>query len=155
MARSTYWRHETSSPFHLLQNEFHRILEEYLQPRSGAPQSPPAEPDRTAWSPAVDVYETPEEMIVVVEVPGVDSASIELAVTGNVLSLRGTKQAGDLPEPMLQVRERKLGAFHRQITLPNEVDFDNAQAEANQGILKIRLPKRTAAKPRTIPITRG
>jgi HSP20 family protein len=155
MARSTYWRQETSSPFHVLQNEFQRILEEFLQPRPGASQQPPAEPDRTAWSPAVDVYETPEEMIVVVEVPGVDSASIELAVTGNVLSLRGTKQAGDLPEPMLQVRERRLGAFHRQITLPNEVDFDNAQAEANQGILKVRLPKRSAAKPRTIPITRG
>src|SRR5450755_3575857 len=143
MARSTYWRQQTSSPFHLLQNEFHRILEEFLQPRPGGAEPPPANPERTAWSPAVDVYETPEEMIVVVEVPGVDSASIELAVTGNVLSLRGTKAASDLPEPMLQVRERKLGAFHRQITLPNEVDFDNAQAEANQGILKVRLPKRS------------
>ena len=91
-------------------------------------------------------------MIVVVEIPGVDPAAVDLAVTGNVLSLRGVKEPGDLPEPCLQVRERRFGAFHRQITLPNEVDFDKAQAEANQGVLKIRLPKRSAAKPRTIPI---
>jgi HSP20 family protein len=155
MSRSTYWRQAASSPLHLLQNEFHRILEEYLQPRPGGAEPPPAHPDRTAWNPAVDVYETPEETIVVVEVPGVDSASIELAVTGNVLSMRGVKQAGDLPEAMLQVRERKLGAFHRELTLPNEVDFDNAQAEAIQGVLRVRLPKRSSAKPRTIPITRG
>ena len=139
-----------------MQNELSRLLEEYLQPRPrclGTCRRRTT--DRTAWSPAVDVYETPDEMIVVAEVPGVDSATIELAVTGNLLTLRGIKEAGDLPEPMLQIRERRLGAFHRQLTLPNEVDFDKAQAEANQGVLKIRLPKRTAAKPRTIPIKRG
>ena len=91
-------------------------------------------------------------MIVVAEIPGVDPASIDLAVTGNVLSLRGVKAAGELPEPLLQVRERRLGAFRRQLTLPHEVDFDKAQADANQGVLTIRLPKRITAKPRTIPI---
>ena len=94
-------------------------------------------------------------MIVVAEVPGVELASIELSLAGNVLSLRGVKDAGDLPEPMLQVRERSLGTFHRQITLPHEVEFDNVQAEVKNGMLKVKLPKRTAAKPRTIPVHHG
>jgi len=152
MARSTQWSREASGPFHLLQNELNRLLEEYLQPRFGGSDLPPTNIDPTDWTPAVDVYETPDEMIVVAEIPGVDPASIDLALTGDVLTLRGVKEAGDLPESLLQVRERRFGAFHRQIVLPNEVDFDNTQAEAKQGLLKIRLPKRTAAKPRTIPI---
>ncbi len=155
MARPTFWRREPSSPLHLLQNEFQRMLAEYLTPRPGGPEMPPAGGDRASWSPPVDVYETPEEMIVVAEIPGVDAASIELALTGNILSLAGVKEVGELPEPMLQLRERSLGPFLRQISLPHEVDFDKVQADANQGVLKVRLPKLTAAKPRTIPINRG
>ena len=83
MGRPTYWRREPRSPLHLLQNEFQRMLAEYLTPRPGDPETPPAGGDRPSWSPPVDVYETPEEMIVVAEIPGVDPASIELALTGN------------------------------------------------------------------------
>jgi HSP20 family protein len=154
MVRPTYWRREPSSPLHLLQNEFQRMLAEYLTPRPGGPETPAAAGDRAAWSPPVDVYETLEEMIVVAEIPGVDPASIELAITGNILSLAGVKEVGELPEPMLQLRDRSLGPFLRQISLPHEVDFDKVQADANQGVLKVRLPKLTAAKPRTIPINR-
>ena len=142
-----------SGPIEILQHELNRLLEDYLLPRRyrGA-ESPPTDLEPKGWSPAVDVYETPEEMLVVVDIPGVDPATVDLAVTGNVLSLRGVKEPGDLPEPLIQIRERCFGAFHRQLMLPNEVDFDKAQAAANQGVLTIRLPKRTADKPRTIPI---
>jgi len=50
------------------------------------------------------------------------------------------------------VSERNYGAFHRQITLPNEVDFDKAEATIELGVLKIRLPKRNSGQTRTIPI---
>jgi HSP20 family protein len=154
--RSSHWRREAVGPLNLLQHELNRLLEQYLQPeRFGGAEPPPTNIDPTAWSPAVDVYDTPEELVIVVEIPGVDPASVDLAVTGNILSLRGDKQPGDLPEPLLQIRERQFGAFHRQIALPNDVDFDKADAEANQGVLRIRLPKRSAAKPRTIPIRPG
>jgi len=156
MPRSSHWRRETTNPFHLLQHELNRLLETYLQPAPfGGADSPPTDLDPATWSPPVDVYETPEELLVVVEVPGVDPASIDLAVTGNVLSIRGAKEPGDLPEPALQVRERLFGAFHRQITLSSQVDFDKAEADASQGVLRIRLPKPSAAKPRTIPIRPG
>ena len=153
MARFGHWRREAPGPFNLLQHELSRLVEEYLQ--SGgyrAPEPAPTDIDPSAWSPAVDVYDTPEEVIVVAELPGVDPATIDLAVTGNLLTLRGLKEPNLFPDALAQTRERQLGAFHRQLVLSNEVDFDKAQAEANHGVLKIRLPKRTAAKPRTIPI---
>ena len=94
----------------------------------------------------------PEETIVVAEIPGVDPTKVELSITGNLLILRGVKEAGELPEPQLQVRERRFGTFLRQIMVSTDVDFDAAQADASNGVLTIRLPKRNAAKPRTIPI---
>jgi HSP20 family protein len=148
-----HWRREAPGPFNLLQHELGRLLEEYLQAgRYRSPEPAPTDLDPAAWTPAVDVYDTPEEVIVLAEVPGVDPSTIDLAVTGNLLTLRGLKETNSFPEAGLQTRERQLGAFHRQLTLSNEVDFDKAQAEANHGVLKIRLPKRSAAKPRTIPI---
>src|SRR5260370_26152965 len=114
MPRSSPWRRDASGAFHALQGELNRFLEEYLQPRFGGSEPPPTNLDPTAWSPAVDVYETPEEMIVVAEVPGVDPASIDLAVTGNLLSIRAAKEAGDLPEPLLQVREPRFATFPPQ-----------------------------------------
>jgi HSP20 family protein len=153
MPASSHWRRDATKAFHLFQHELNRLLEGYLQPsRFDGSDAPPTDLEPTAWSPPVDIYETPEELLIVAEVSGVDPASIDLAVTGNVMNLRGVKEAGELPETFLQVRERLFGAFHRQITLPDEVDFDKAIADINHGVLKIRLPKRSESKPRTIPI---
>jgi HSP20 family protein len=137
----------------LLQQELNRLLDHYIGPvRFGGTDTPPTDLDPSSWSPPVDVYETPEALLIVMEIPGVEPASIDLAATRNVLTVKGNKDAGDLPEPQIQVRERVFGAFHRQISLPNEVDFDQAEADVKNGILTIRLPKRTAAKTRTIPV---
>jgi HSP20 family protein len=153
MPRTSHWHREPGTPFHLLQQELQRLLDQYIGPvRFNEPESRPTDLEPSGWSPPVDVYESPEDFLVIMEVPGVEPASIDISAAGNVLSLKGLKQAGDLPEPQVQVRERLFGAFHRQITLPNEVDFDNAEATINQGVLKIRLPKRNAGKTRTIPI---
>jgi HSP20 family protein len=153
MARSSHWRRESSLPFSFLQNELARLLEEYFQPEGrGGNQPPPTDLEPTGWSPLVDIYEAPEETLVVAEIPGVDPTKVELSVTGNLLILRGVKETGDLPESLLQVRERRFGTFLRQVMISNDVDFDAAQADAKNGVLTIRLPKRRAAKPRTIPI---
>lgn len=153
MPRTSHWHREPGTPFHLLQQELQRLLDQYIGPvRFNDTEARPTDLEPSAWSPPVDVYETPEEFLVMVEVPGVDPASIDVSAAGNVLALKGVKHAGDLPEPQIQVRERLFGAFHRQITLPNEVDFDRAEATIDHGVLKIRLPKRTAAKTRTIPV---
>jgi HSP20 family protein len=153
MARSNPWRRDLTAPLHVLQSELNRLFEEYINPsRLGPGQAPPVDLEPTAWSPAIDVFETPEEVVILADLPGVDPKTIDLSVTGNVLSLRGEKTARDLPEGAVAQRERQFGAFHRQIALPGDVNFDAAQAEARDGVLKVRLPKQEAARPRTIKI---
>jgi HSP20 family protein len=153
MARPTPWRREISAPLQLLQSELNRLLEEYWTPsRLGPTPSSPMDLEPTAWTPAIDLFETPEEIILFAELPGVDPGSIDLSLTGNVLSFRGVKVADDVPESHNPLRERQFGSFHRQIVLSNDVKFDAAQAEARNGVLKVRLPKQEAAKPRTIPV---
>ncbi len=155
MARPTPWRRDLSTPLNLIQNELSRIVEEYWSPtRLNATSSPVVDLEPSAWSPAIDVYESADEIIIFAEVPGVDPATIDLSLTGNVLSLRGVKVAepNDTSGP---VRERRFGAFHRQLTLSEAVNLDAAQAEARLGVLKVRLPKQEAVKPRTIPVQVG
>ena len=152
MAWSHQWRREPFIPG-FLQNELARLLEEYLQPQGrGSGQTPPTDLESTGWSPHIDVYETLEETLVVAEIPGVDPSKVELSITGNMLVLRGVKEIGELPEPQLQVRERRFGTFLRQVMVSSDVEFEASQAEAKNGVLVIRLPKRKAAQPRTIPI---
>jgi HSP20 family protein len=153
MPRPSPWRRDAINAFHLLQHELNRLLEDYFEPsRYHSADTSPTDLEPSTWSPPVDAYKTPEELLIVAEVPGVDPASIGLAVTVSTLTLRGIKEAGDQPGAVVPVCERVFGAFHRQITLPNEVDLEHIVADASHGVLRVRLPKRSPVKPRTIPI---
>jgi HSP20 family protein len=151
MSRSTQWRREFTAPLHALQNELNRLLEEYWSPSRMGPGRP-TDLEPAAWTPAVDVIDTPQEVVIMAELPGVDPTAIDLSVTGNVLSLRGEKKASEIPEGSGTVRERVFGSFHRQVNLPGEVNMEGVQAEARDGVLKVRIPKQEEARRRTIPI---
>jgi HSP20 family protein len=153
MSRSTQWRREFAAPLQALQTELNRLFDEYWAPGRVRPaQPPPTDLEPAAWTPVVDTIETPQEIILMVELPGVDPASIDLSVTGNVLSLRGEKRVSEVPDGTCSTQERQFGAFHRQVSLPGEVNFEGVQAEARHGVLKVRLPKQEEARRRTIPI---
>ena len=153
MPRVSPWRREFSAPLHALQSELNRLFDEYWTPsRFGTGQNPPVDVEPAAWSPVVNLVETPDAFILWAEVPGVDPSSIDLSLTGNVLTLRGMKPDEEGTETVAPRRERQFGPFHRQIVLTGEVNFDATQAEARNGVLKIRFPKLEAAKPRTIPV---
>ena len=82
------------------------MLEELLPARRPSRWADvPTDLEPTGWKPLIDVYETPEETIVVAEVPGVEPTRIELSISGNLLILRGDKEIGELPEAQLQVRD--------------------------------------------------
>jgi HSP20 family protein len=147
------WRQDLTAPLHAIQSELNRMFEEYWNPtRFASSPPPPTDLEPVGWSPAIDVFETPTELVLVAELPGVEPSSIDLSVTGNVLTLKGEKPAVDVVEGSGTVRERQFGAFHRQVTLPNEVNFEGTQADAKNGVLRVRLPKKEAARPRTIPV---
>lgn len=153
MTRPTPWRRDLAAPFQILQSELNRLMEEYWHPaRLGPSPAHPMDLEPTGWSPPIDLFETPDEIVLMAEVPGVDPASIDLSVTGNILTLRGVKTPSDPANVHVPQRERRFGTFHRQVVLSNEVNFDAAQAEARNGVLVVRLPKQEAAKPRTIPV---
>lgn len=151
MARFIPLRRDWTTTLSGLQTELNRLFEEYVNPHL-PPGAVPTDVEPAAWTPAIDLLETPEDIVLLVDLPGVDPSRIDLSVTGNVLTLRGDKPTTDVPNGHLAIQERLMGTFHRQITLSSEVNFDAAQAEAHNGVLKVRLPKQETAKPRTIPI---
>lgn len=154
MARYGPWRREFAIPLSAIQTELNRLFDEYCAPsrfQQSPPAAPPVDLEPSTWTPPVDLVETPEAFVLTAEIPGVDPSAIDLSVTGNVLTLRGDKPAPET-EPVGGLRERTFGPFHRQVVLNGEVDFDGVQAEARNGVLLIRLPKRVAARPRTIPV---
>ncbi len=154
MARLGPWRREFTTPLFALQSELNRLFDEYVNPSRFAAtgQAAPMDLEPASWSPMIDLVETPDAYVVLADVPGVDPSSIDLSLTGNVLTIRGIKPDEHATEPTGPLHERQFGPFHRQVVLSGEVDFEATQAEARNGVLKIRLPKREAVKPRTIPV---
>jgi HSP20 family protein len=153
MARQGPWQRDPTAPLSILQAELQRLLGEYWNPeRFTTAHTPPVDIEHASWTPAIDLVETPDAFILLADLPGVDASAIDLSLTANVLTLRGTKSPEIGAEPTSAHRERVFGSFHRQVVLPGEVDFEATQAEARNGVLKIQLPKREAARARTIPV---
>jgi len=155
MNLSGSWRREFSAPLNALQGELNRLIAQYRNLGPIGPTPSPAdatEIDPTAWVPAVDLVESAESIVLWADVPGVDPASIELAVTGRVLTLKGEKPPLESGQGRSHTLERPYGPFHLQVTLPSEVDVEQIAAEARDGVLRVTLPKSEAVRPRTIPI---
>jgi HSP20 family protein len=106
------------------------------------------------WAPTIDVCERPNEIAIFVEIPGVDRADIQLAWNNGVLIISGLKRqrpAGSAIATYLCV-ERAYGHFRREISIKIPIDYKNANAELKDGLLKVKLPKRTEPEVTTIPI---
>jgi len=105
------------------------------------------------WSPALDVSETDDAVLVHAEIPGIDPKELDIAVVGNTLTLRGEKKSETEQEGTNYHRvERRYGAFTRSLRLPAAVDAEHVTAKAAAGVLEIRLPKREEAKAKRIEI---
>jgi HSP20 family protein len=101
-------------------------------------------------TPPVDMYETPESLVVIADVPGIDPAHLEVRVDKNILTLRGQTQEqmpGDL-----RSREYTLVRFFRQFELGEQIDQDGIRAELKQGVLTLTLAKAAKAQPRAITV---
>jgi len=115
---------------------------------------------RDGWSvPAIDMYQTDEEIVVKAALPGIKSDEVQINITGEVLTLKGeVKQEEEKTsslkgkEKAWHIREQRYGLFERSVALPTDVVADKAKAEFENGILTITLPKADEVKPRTITV---
>jgi len=106
----------------------------------------------SAWTPNIDLFETPEAVGLRVDLPGVDPGNVDLSVSGNLLTIRGDKVAPPAGTARVHASERAVGLFYRQIPLPSEVDPEAIEAELQQGVLTVTMPKAPAARSHSIPI---
>jgi HSP20 family protein len=105
------------------------------------------------WAPKLDVSETKEAMVVTADMPGVDATEIEIALTGDLLTLKGEKEkATEEKEERYHRAERTYGAFLRSVRLPMAVDGSKVTATFKNGVLVVTLPKTPASKGTTIPV---
>ena len=106
------------------------------------------------WSvPAVDMYQTDNEIVVKAALPGIKADEVQINITGDVLTLKGeVKQSEEVKEKAYHIHEQRWGAFERTLILPANVIADKAKADFENGILSITLPKAEEAKPKTISI---
>lgn len=109
-----------------------------------------------AWAPPVDIAEEKDRILVTAELPGFKENEIEIQSENGMLTVRGERKFEKAHDGKSYHRvERSYGQFVRSFALPNNVDREKIKAEFSDGLLRIELPKREDAKPRTIRITPG
>lgn len=149
---SSMTRFVPMSPSVRFSNQFNRLFEPFF--RSFALDDDASLP--ATWTPAVDVIEDKEKIIVRAEVPGMKRDEIGIEYSDGVLSLRGERSFEKTSEERNYHRiERSYGSFVRTFTLPRGVDQERIAAEYRDGILEITVPKREEAKAKRIEITAG
>ena len=107
-------------------------------------------------NPAIDIYETDDDILLTAALPGLKSDDVEVTITGQNLTLRGDVKADETVQNDQYIyRERRFGSFNRSFQLPVRVDGDRADASFSDGILTLRIPKADEVKPRQIRINPG
>lgn len=106
------------------------------------------------WSaPAVDMYQTDDEVVLKVALPGFKADDVQINVTGDVITLRGElKHEEEKKDKSWHIREHRWGSFERSLNLPTDVKADQAVADFENGILTITLPKAEEVRPKTISV---
>ncbi len=106
------------------------------------------------WSPPVDLEETDDAWLVEADLPGVKKGDVSVEVRDNELAIQGEVKERERTG-ILRRRTRRTGLFDYRVSLPGEVDADNIDAQLNEGVLTVRIPKPARAQPRRIEIKGG
>jgi len=105
------------------------------------------------WNPVADIYDNEDNIVIKAELPGVDKKDILVDIKGKVVTLKGERLSENKTEDETYYRrERSFGKFERAFVLPVEVNPDKIEADFNDGVLKISIPKPKEQKPKKITI---
>lgn len=109
---------------------------------------------RGDWFPAVDIYETAnQEIVLKAELPGLSREDIDLRVEHSTLTLRGERKRDTaVADEQYHRVERSYGAFSRSFSLPSRIDTEKVRADFKDGVLAITLPVKAEARPRQIQV---
>jgi HSP20 family protein len=129
-----------------IQGEVNRLFDNFF----GRPASSGS---GRAWAPPVDLYETKNDLVLTMEVPGVRDKDVTVSITGDLLSVKGERRfEQDVKEQQFLHAERVYGKFERLVQLPIPVQTDKVKASYRDGLLEITLPKTEEIKPREIKV---
>ncbi|NSW85158.1 MAG: Hsp20/alpha crystallin family protein [Syntrophobacteraceae bacterium] len=105
------------------------------------------------WFPRIDVREGDKDIMVNVELPGLQPGDIDIRVDERRLTISGEKKMEkEEKRSDIHIFERRFGSFTRTVDLPVEVDADKVKAELVQGVLKIEMPKKKISARKSIPV---
>ena len=144
MSSLTRW-----DPFHnvsSLQEQVNRLFENSFPGRSDNSAL-------TTWAPAVDIYETENELVLKADLPDINEKDLDIRVENNMLTIRGERKFEEKVKEDNYLRiERTYGSFSRSFSLPNSVNSEAIKAEYKNGVLTVELPKRAESKPKQVKI---
>jgi HSP20 family protein len=110
----------------------------------------------TTWAPAVDIFETENELVIKADLPDMDEKNLDVRIENNMLTIRGERKFEQNAKEDNYLRlERTYGAFTRAFSLPSTVDPGAIKAEYKNGVLAVTLPKRAESKPKQVQVKVG
>jgi HSP20 family protein len=144
-------RWEPVRELHTVQSEMNRLFNTFFDSPSAGAKTP-----LRRWIPAMDVVESGDEFVLRADLPGLSDKDVNIELEDNVLTISGQRKAEHEERKEGYYRlERSSGAFTRALTLPEGVDADAIQANFDNGVLEVRIPKPEQHKPRKVQISLG
>jgi HSP20 family protein len=132
-----------------IQSEVNRLFDNFF----GRPSQSQGSGMERVWAPAVDMYETRDELVVTAEVPGLNEKDIHLSITGDMLTIKGERNWNEeVKQEQFYRSERWFGRFERSLPLTVPVQADKVKASYRDGVLTVKLPKAEEIKPKEIKI---
>jgi len=111
--------------------------------------------EEPAFTPQVDVVETPESMLVLADLPGVSKEGLDVTLKSGMLTIQGRPEPEEVEGLKLDHEEYDVGRFYRRFALGSALDADNIDATLKDGVLRLVIPKTEEFRPRRIEISSG
>jgi HSP20 family protein len=104
-------------------------------------------------TPAIDAYQTPNEVVVKAALPGIKPEDVDIDITGDTLTIRGeVKTEKDIKQQAYFYQEQRYGGFSRSLALPGGLQVEKVDATMENGILTLTIPKSEKVKPKVIKV---